>query len=218
MTAPRLWDISQTLRPDLPVWPGDTAFSHRPRWSMAEGSPVNVAAFETTVHAGAHADAPLHYHAGGASAAEVALDAYIAPCEVVDATGCGALIDLAFVERALPAPQPRVLFRTFARFPTKAWPERFTAVEAAAIAWLASRGVVLIGVDAPSLDPQTSKTMDAHKAILAADMRVLEGLVLDDVPPGRYELIALPLKLAGLDASPVRAVLRAVSGSQQGAA
>jgi arylformamidase len=211
MMRARLWDISQTLRPDLPVWPGDTAFSHRTRWSMADGSPVNVAAFETTVHAGAHADAPLHYHAGGASAAEVGLDAYIGPCEVIDATLCGPSITLDFVQSALPAPEPRVLFRTFRRFPADAWPDSFTAVEAGAIAWLAGRGVALIGVDAPSLDPQASKTMDAHKAILAADMRVLEGLVLDDVPPGRYELIALPLKLAGLDASPVRAVLRALS-------
>ena len=210
---PRLWDISQTLRPALPVWPGDTAFSHRPRWSMADGSPVNVAAFETTVHAGAHADAPLHYHLGGASAAEVGLDAYIGPCEVVDATDCGAVIGREFVERVLPAPEVRILFRTFKRFPLDAWPESFTAVDPGAIAYLASRGVVLIGVDAPSLDPQSSKTMDAHKAILAADMRVLEGLVLDDAPPGRYELIALPLKLAGLDASPVRAVLRELEGS-----
>jgi arylformamidase len=180
---------------------------------MAEGSPVNVAAFETTVHAGAHADAPLHYHAGGASAAEVGLDAYIGPCEVVDATGCGASISRDFVERALPSPEARVLFRTFGRFPRDAWPDRFTAVEAGAIAWLASRGVLLIGVDAPSLDPQASKTMDAHEAVHEADMRVLEGLVLDDVAPGRYELIALPLKLAGLDASPVRAVLRALGDS-----
>jgi arylformamidase len=210
---PRIWDISQTLRPDLPVWPGDTAFSHRPRWSIADGSPVNVAAFETTVHAGAHADAPLHYDAGGASAAEVGLDAYIGPCEVVDATECGALIGREFVERTLPAPEARVLFRTFRKFPTDVWPERFTATHPGAIAWLASRGVMLIGVDAPSLDSQASKTMDAHKAVLAADMRVLEGLVLDDVPPGRYELIALPLKLAGLDASPVRAILRALDGS-----
>ena len=204
----RLWDISQTLRPALPVWPGDTAFSHRARWSMDDGSPVNVAAFETTVHAGAHADAPLHYHAGGASAAEVGLDAYLGPCQVVDATGCGETLTRAFVERALPAPLERVLFRTFARFPHDVWPEAFTAVAAGAIDYLASRGVILIGVDAPSLDPQASKTMDAHQAVLAADMRVLEGLVLDDVPPGRYELVALPLKLAGLDASPVRAVLR----------
>jgi arylformamidase len=207
--SPSLWDISQTLRPGLPVWPGDTAFSHRARWSMADGSPVNVAAFETTVHAGAHADAPLHYDAHGASAAEVDLDAYIGPCDVVDATRCGAAIGRDFVERTLPAPRARVLFRTFERFPTDAWPDRFTAVEAGAIAYLASRGVILIGVDAPSLDPQASKSMDAHRAVMAADMRVLEGLVLDGVPPGAYELIALPLKLEGLDASPVRAVLRA---------
>jgi arylformamidase len=210
MKRPRLWDISQTLHPGLPVWPGDTAFSHHSRWSMADGSPVNVAAFETSVHAGAHADAPLHYHAAGVSAAEVGLDAYVGPCEVVDATECGDFIRQAFVERVAPAPAARVLFRTFRRFPTDTWPETFTAIEAGAIAWLAGRGVVLIGVDAPSLDPQNSKTMDAHMAVLAADMRVLEGLVLDDVLPGRYELIALPLKLAGLDASPVRAVLRSL--------
>ncbi len=208
----RLRDISQTLRPGLPVWPGDTPFTHRPRWSMAEGSPVNVAAFETTVHAGAHADAPLHYHAAGASAAEVPLDAYVGECEVVDARRCGGLIDRDFVARATPAPSPRILFRTFDRFPADCWPESFTAVDPGAIAWLAARGVALIGVDTPSLDPPASKTMDAHKAVLAADMRVLEGLVLDDTAPGRYELIALPLKLAGLDASPVRAVLRDLAG------
>lgn len=204
----RLWDISQTLSADLPVWPGDTPFTQRRRWSMAEGSPVNVAAFETTVHAGAHADAPLHYDVGGRDAAGLDLAAYIGDCQLIDATGCGEVIDADFVRRAAPDPAPRVLFRTFARFPADIWPETFTTVEPAAIAWLAARGVVLIGVDSPSLDPPASTSMDAHKAILAADMRVLEGLVLDDVPPGRYELIALPLKLAGLDASPVRAVLR----------
>jgi arylformamidase len=206
--SPRLWDISQTLRPGLPVWPGDTAFSHRARWTLGDGSPVNVASFETTVHAGAHADAPLHYQAGGASAADVGLDPYIGPCTVVDARGCGASITRAFVQDRLPTPPERVLFRTFARFPHDAWPSAFTSVDAEAIVWLADQGVRLIGVDSPSLDPQDSKTMDAHLAVLAADMRVLEGLVLDDAPAGDYELIALSLKLAHLDVSPVRAVLR----------
>src|SRR5665213_2786898 len=147
-TSPlRIWDISQTLRPGLPVWPGDTAFVHRQRWSMAEGSPVNVGAFETTVHAGAHADAPLHYQAGGASAAEVALEAYIGPCTVVDARCCGAAITRDFVEDALPTPAKRVLFRTYERFPHDAWTSDFVAVDAAAIEWLAARGVMLIGVD-----------------------------------------------------------------------
>jgi arylformamidase len=101
-----------------------------------------------------------------------------------------------------------MLFRTFETFPSDDWTETFTTIDAAAIVWLAARGVKLIGLDSPSLDPQESKTMDAHLAVLAADMRVLEGLVLDAPPAGDYELIALPLKLAGLDASPVRAILR----------
>ena len=204
----KIWDISQTLRPALPVWPGDTPFSLVARWSIDAGSPVNVAAFETTVHAGAHADAPLHYHGGGASVADLDLEPYLGACLVVDARAAGELLSQAFVAASAPDPPPRVLFRTFDRFPHDAWPASFTAVDPAAIEYLANRGVVLIGVDSPSLDPQDSRTMDAHKAILASDMRVLEGLVLDDVPPGLYELIALPLKLAGLDASPVRAVLR----------
>jgi arylformamidase len=105
----------------------------------------------------------------------------------------------------------RVLFRTYERFPHEAWVSEFVAVDPATIDRLAARGVVLIGLDSPSLDPETSKTMDAHHAVRRAEMRVLEGLVLDDVPPGQYELIALPLPLKGLDASPVRAVLRALA-------
>jgi arylformamidase len=169
---------------------------------------VTVSHFTTTVHAGTHADAPLHYSPLGASAAEVPLDAYIGPCRVVEARGEGPSISAAFVERAVLAPPPRVLFRTYDRFPRDAWRRDFTCISAGAIHVLAALGVRLVGLDSPSLDPQDSKTMDAHHAVLAADMRVLEGLVLDDVPPGDYELIALPLKLAGLDASPVRAVLR----------
>ncbi len=208
--APRLWDISQVLRPGLPVWPGDTAFSIAPRWTIGEGgSPVNVARFTTTTHAGTHADAPLHYDPAGADAAALDLTPYLGPCRVVDARGAGAVVTAEFLQaRLADAPPPRVLLRTFAAFPRHDWDDAFTAVSAEAVRWLAGRGVVLIGVDSPSLDPQVSKTMDAHHAVRAAGLRILEGLVLDDVLPGDYELIALPLPLAGLDASPVRAVLR----------
>jgi len=206
--TPRLWDISQPLRRSLPVWPGDTPFASHPRWTIGEDSPVNVARFETSTHAGTHADAPLHYDRAGAGAGEVDLDAYLGPCRVVDARGCNGTLTRAFVEALEAPPLPRMLFRTYACFPHKAWRSDFTAVAADAITYLAVRGVRLIGVDAPSLDPQDSKTMDAHHAVRAADMRILEGLVLDEVPPGDYELIALPLRLVGLDSSPVRAVLR----------
>ncbi|HEY8064810.1 MAG TPA: arylformamidase [Methylosinus sp.] len=203
-----VWDISQTLRPGLPVWPGDTAFSGGRRWVQGDGSPVTVSHFATTVHAGTHADAPLHYDPAGSDAAGVPLAAYIGHCRVVDARSAGRVIGADFLAARLTEPPPRVLFRTFERFPADAWPRAFTAIAAEAIAVLAARGVILVGIDSPSLDPERSKTMDAHRAVLAADMRVLEGVVLDEVPEGDYELIALPLKLAGLDASPVRAVLR----------
>ena len=206
--ATRLWDISQVLGSGLPVWPGDTPFSEGRRWSQGEDSPVTVSHFASTVHAGTHADAPLHYSPHGVSAAEVALDAYIGPCRVIDARGQGVAVSADFVARAVVAPPPRVLFRTFEAFPHHHWPETFTCVASEAVRALAGMGVRLVGLDSPSLDPQDSKSMAAHRAVLAADMRVLEGLVLDDVPPGDYELIALPLTLAGLDASPVRAVLR----------
>lgn len=206
---PRIWDITQTLRSGLPVWPGDTPFSHRPRWTIGdEGSPVNVAAFETTTHAGTHADAPLHYDPAGLDAGAVDLAPYIGLCRVVDARGAGAAVTRAFLADRLANPPPRVLLRTYDAFPHDQWVSDFTAIAAETVHWLASLGVVLIGVDAPSLDPQTSQTMDAHHAIRTHDMRILEGLVLDALPPGDYELVALPLKLGGLDSSPVRAILR----------
>jgi arylformamidase len=125
---------------------------------------------------------------------------------VVDARGVSGAIgvgDLPAIESA-----DRVLFRTYDTFPHDAWREDFTAISAEAIRWLAVQGVKLIGTDAPSVDPQNSKSIDAHKAVLEEDMRILEGLVLDDVPAGRYELIALPLKIAGGDAGLCRAILR----------
>ncbi|MEP6829957.1 MAG: arylformamidase [Rhizomicrobium sp.] len=203
----KLWDISQPLRPALPVWPGDTAFAIRPHWTYGGGSPVNVASIELSTHSGAHADAPLHYDPAGLSIEAVSLEPYLGPCRVVDARGSGDVIGAELVNAHWSPGVTRMLFRTFDHFPMDRWPENFTAVSAAAIWALCDHGVVLVGLDSPSLDPETSKTMDAHLAV-PRDMRILEGLVLDHVPPGDYELIALPLPLAGLDASPVRAVLR----------
>jgi arylformamidase len=204
----RIWDISQPLRPGLPVWPGDTAFGQAGTWQIGEGSPVNVSALTMSTHSGAHADAPLHYAAAAPDIASVDLAPYLGECLVVDARNAGPLIapdhlpDLGGVER--------VLFRTFDAFPHQAWADETTAIAPTTIDALAAAGVRLVGLDGPSIDPQTSKTMDAHLAVLRHDIRVLEGLVLDAMPPGRYELIALPLPIVGGDASPVRAVLRAL--------
>ena len=205
MTA-KIWDISQTLRPGLPVWPGDTAFAFERSWRIEDGSPVNVGRMTMSTHSGTHGDAPLHYSAAAPDIASIDLDPYLGECLVVDARhakGAVAIGDLPPLDGVT-----RVLLRTFDAFPHDAWDSGFTAIAPETIAWLADQGVRLIGTDAPSVDPQESKTMGAHLAVLAADMRILEGLVLDAVPPGRYELIALPLKIAGGDAGLCRAILR----------
>ncbi|NTZ43693.1 arylformamidase [Altererythrobacter sp. SALINAS58] len=202
----RIHDISQTLRPGLPVWPGDTAFALERSWRMEDGSPVNVARMTMSTHSGTHGDAPLHYAQDAVDAAGLELDPYIGECLVVDARGAGPEIgigDLPEIESA-----GRVLFRTFDQFPHDAWPDSFATIAPEAIDWLSVQGVKLVGLDSPSLDPQDSKEMAAHLAVLKADMRILEGLVLDDVEPGRYELIALPLKIGGGDAGLCRAILR----------
>ena len=202
-----LIDISQVLHPALPGWPGEPGFGLRRHLAIEPGCPVNTAELTLSTHAGTHADAPLHYDSAGLDSSATALDPYIGDCVVLDARHCGAQVTINDVAWAA-IDAPRVLFRTYERFPHQAWDQNSKAIAAEVIERLAGLGVVLIGTDSASLDPQNSKTMDAHHAVRRHDMRILEGLVLDRVAPGRYELIALPLPIAGADASPVRAVLR----------
>jgi arylformamidase len=204
----RLWDISPPLRPGIPVWPGDTAFAAERSWQLAGACPVNVSRVTLSTHTGAHADAPLHYDAAGAPVGGLDLARYLGPCRVVHAIGVRPLIAAADILAQLAPATTRVLVRTYARAPQDDWDPDFAALDPAAIDAIAARGIVLIGVDTPSLDPQHSKTMDAHHAVRRHRLSILEGLVLDAVEPGDYELIALPLALAELDAAPVRAVLR----------
>lgn len=204
----KIWDISQTLRPDMPMWPGEAAFALHRTAEIGERCPVNVGAVSTPLHAGTHADAPYHYDPQGAASAECDIDAYLGRCVVVDARQARGRVESGDVDWTALDGAKRVLFRTYDRFPTERWDSGFTAIAPDVIARLREAGVRLVGTDAASLDPEQSKMMDAHREIRTGDMRILEGLVLDDVPPGHYELIALPLKIAGADASPVRAILR----------
>ncbi|AMP06399.1 kynurenine formamidase [Collimonas pratensis] len=140
------------------------------------------------------------------------LDAYIGPCRVIHCIGATPVRpeDIAHALADIP---PRVLLRTYAKAPQEQWDPAFAAVAPDTIAMLAQHGVRLVGIDTPSLDPQESKTMAAHHAVKQHGMAILEGIVLDAVAAGDYELIALPLRLAGMDASPVRAILRPLSST-----
>jgi len=207
MHTPLLWDISPTISAELPVWPGDTPFAASPTWKIEGGCPVHVSKMTMTTHLGAHTDAPSHYDPDGAAIDAVGLAPYIGPCRVIHCIGARR-VDIAHIEGQLDGVPQRVLLRTYDKAPQRQWDAGFAAISPEAIALLASRGVILVGTDAASLDPQDSKTLDAHHAVRRHKMAILEGVVLDAVAPGDYELIALPLKLAGMDASPVRAVLR----------
>jgi len=210
-----LYDLSPLVSPETPVWPGDTPFSSRLTWAMAEGSPVNVSAFTTTPHLGSHTDAPFHTEPRGESIGELSLEPFLGPCQVVKVPSVPR-IEIRHLDGLLDGDQamspPRLLLKTDSVHDRRTFPERFSTLSPELAARLAEKRALLLGLDTPSVDPLESKTLEAHHHLLRHGVAILEGLVLDGVPEGIYELIALPLKIQGLDASPVRAVLRTVEG------
>ncbi|OUM03578.1 arylformamidase [Variovorax sp. JS1663] len=204
----RIWDISPPVLEGAPVFPGDTPYRQRWAATIAPGCPVNVSEITLSPHVGAHADAPLHYDPEGQAIGAVDLAPYLGPCRVIHAIECGPLVEWAHIAHAVQDLPPRVLVRTYRRAPVDRWDGALAAYAPSTVERLAALGVTLIGIDTASIDPADSKTLDSHQAIRRLGLRVLENLVLDEVPEGDYELIALPLKLVTADASPVRAVLR----------
>ena len=211
---PRLWDISPPVQAGAPVFPGDTPYAQRWAASIGPGCPVNVSTLTLSPHVGAHADAPLHYDPQGAAVGALALAPYLGRCRVIHALGAGPLLRWEHLAHALAGLPPRVLVRTYAQAPVDRWDPQLAAFAPETIERLADAGVQLVGIDTASIDPAASKTLDSHQVVRRRGLRVLENLVLDEVPEGDYELIALPLKLMTADASPVRAVLRALPGTE----
>ena len=200
-------DITPPITERLKVWPGDTPPSREVLVDMHRGDNITLSTLRATVHLGAHADAPSHYGRGADSIDRRPLDLYLGPCQVVRVSAPrGGLVRPA--QLMPPYRAERVLLATGTFPDPHAFNEDFAALDPCLVEQLAAHGVRLVGVDTPSVDPFTSKELPAHHAALKHDLALLEGLVLADVPEGVYELIALPLRLVGFDASPVRAVLR----------
>jgi len=205
----RLWDISPPVHAGSPVFPGDARYEQRWGATIGPDCPVNVSTITLSPHTGAHADAPLHYDPEGLTAGTLDLTPYLGPCRVIHAIGVAPLVQWQHIEHAVDAHlPPRVLVRTYERMPIDRWDADLAAYAPETIERLADLGVLLVGIDTASIDPAASKPLPSHQAIRRRGLRVLENLLLDEVPEGDYELIALPLKLTTADASPVRAVLR----------
>ena len=199
MTTQGWRDISIALRPGAPEWPGDTPYSCRWTQQLARGDTVNLSAVTTSPHVGTHADAPLHVHDGWPASHDLPLEIFAGP-----ATVCS----LDRVDALPHAPLERLLLRTGSTTAAGAFPADWPALTVRQVESLLARGLRLLGVDAPSVDTRHSTTLEVHHALFAGGAYNLENLDLRDVPDGAYDLVALPLKIVGLDAAPVRAILR----------
>lgn len=202
-----LIDISVLVNATTPEWPGDIPFSCRWSWEVARGDSVNVSCVSGSPHVGTHADAPFHVDAGWPASDALDLAAFTGSATVADA-GAGEG-PLPFESLGIGSqPVERLLLRTGRTIAGGTFPAAWPWVDVSAVASLLDRGLRLLGVDAPSVDARDSRTLDVHRALFRGGASVLENLDLRRVAPGPYHLIALPLRLDGLDAAPVRAVLR----------
>lgn len=216
-----LIDISPPITARTAVWPGDTPFSRRMLCEIDGGANINLSSITTTVHLGAHADGSNHYASekeGARGVGEMPLEHYLGPCQVLDAPIPAASpnaerrVRIADIVGGLDQIRtPRILLRTGTFNGFHDWNADFAGLTPELVDALAERGVITIGIDTPSVDVQDSKDLPAHRVIFRRSIAILEGLDLAQAPKGtgrEYELIALPLRLMGCDASPIRAVLR----------
>ena len=211
----KVFDISPVISENLGVFPGDTEFSRKKLLDFENGHNILLSTITTTLHIGAHADGPNHYSAGAVSIAERDPRIYMGDCLVLHAKKLelapGGRVGWEQLDPKWRAqtdwPAARVLVRTDSFPDPDHWNSDFASFDPGLIQDFADRGVILVGIDTPSIDPETSKTLDSHAVVAKNDMAILEGIVLSDVMEGLYTLIALPLKIAGADAGPVRAVL-----------
>lgn len=201
-----IYDISLPLSRELAVWPGDCPFSARFSWEQANGASVTVGAFEMSAHAGTHTDAPFHVKPGGQKTEALSLEAYLGPATVLDVSGHGLVTPEVIRASGLPL-RRRLLLRTGAWPDRAAFPERIPVIAPETAGFLAEAGVVLLGLDVPSVDPIEDTALANHHRLIDRGIHIVESLDLGGVPEGEYLLMALPLPLVGMDAAPLRAAL-----------
>jgi arylformamidase len=206
----KIFDISRPLFNGLAPWPGDTAFHYELKWKMAEGATVNVGAITMGVHNGSHADAPFHFKPGAMTIEQMPLEIYLGDAVVVDLTAKFETdrtrqITVGDLESSPEA--PRLLLKTGVWRDSKVFPEWIPVIAPDVAEWLGKRNVKLLGLDLPSVDPIEAKVLVNHHALASAGIAIVESLDLSEVAAGTYHFSALPLRISGGDAAPVRAIL-----------
>ncbi|ETP68328.1 kynurenine formamidase [Planococcus glaciei] len=205
MKIGKIYDISMELSGQTPEWPGDIPFQYELAATIEQSGSVNVGKVVTSTHIGTHVDAPFHYDDDGIKISELPLDCYLTTAQVADVRGKTEITgsDLPAVEKGVTA----ILLKTDTWKDRTKFPETWPLFDPSIAEWMTENGIKLLGVDVPSVDTEHSKDLPMHMAMNRHNRFILEGIVLDEVPAGVYQLAALPLKIKGADGSPVRAVL-----------
>src|SRR6266699_1946662 len=211
----KIWDISRTLSDDLAEWPGDEPFHFQLTRKIADGQSVNLGAIGMSVHNGTHGDARFHFDTNGESIEKAPLEIYLGRAAVVDLTEAFSQSKekhLITVEDLQPhseeiAESSRLLVKTGRWSDSTVFPNQIPWIAANVPSWLQKNGVKLLGLDLPSVDEIDSKSLPNHHALAGAEIAIVESLNLSGVGPGIYNFAALPLKIAGGDGAPMRAIL-----------
>ncbi|HGH7175875.1 TPA: arylformamidase [Bacillus wiedmannii] len=202
-------DISQPLNNDIATWPGDTPFSYEVSWSKENSGSVNVGKLTMSIHTGTHIDAPFHFDNDGKKVLDLDIDVYVGTARVIDVSGLESIGKKELESFNLEGVE-RLLLRTSSHGKANEFPDVIPHLRADIASFLSEKGIRLIGVDVPSVDPLDDKELAAHHQLFKHGIHILENVVLDHVVDGDYELIALPLALTDADGSPVRAVIRPI--------
>lgn len=206
----KVFDVTAQLAPGMAVWPGDPATELSPISRIAEGASCNVSRLCCSTHAGTHVDAAWHFVDDGSRLDDIPVERWIGPCWVMDATRMTGCLTVGDLESAkIPGDMDRIILRTKRERGEKGAPfdAAYVALGIDASRWLLDRGFVLVGTDAPSIEPFDDALHEVHRALLSAGMLIVEGLELSEIEPGPYLLVCLPLRLVDADGSPARALL-----------
>ena len=208
----KLYDVTVPVFDGMPTWPKDPGVSLQSARSIARGDGTNVTRLEMGAHTGTHMDAPIHFEPNGYGVDQIPLEVLVGPCRVFDLTNIRGHIDRAALETCDLRGVIRALFKTknsrHWAHNDREFDKEFIAIVADGAEYLVARAVRFVGVDYLSVEPYGSKEHPVHHTLLRANVAIVEGLNLTDVPAGDYELMALPLKLRGADGAPARVVLR----------
>ena len=204
-------DITATVSPKSVMWPDNGTPTQEFVSHTDRGDPSTVSRWDLSAHTGTHADARMHFIPGGWTMDALELSRCVGPCRVVDLTHIEGHVSRADLEAAEVAGTARLLFKTrnseLGLMAQEEFSEEYAAISLEAAEYLVEIGAETVGVDYLSVEPFEDKEFNTHHALLGADVVILEGLVLAGVEPGEYFVACLPLKLAGSDGSPARAIL-----------